>query len=72
MCDCAYPDRAAVRASPFAPCPLCGLTVSPYRAYAETMRRFDERLVDTRAWGPLAPGLAGRLARGYRHWRPRR
>ena len=71
MCDCAYPDRAAVRASPFSPCPLCGRTLAPYRAYAETMRRFDEVLGDTRAWGACAPALTGRLARGHRHWRYR-
>jgi hypothetical protein len=35
------------------------------------MRRFDEVLVDTRAWGAYAPGLTNRLARGYRHWRYR-
>ena len=67
-CDCAYDDRAVVRASPFALCPLCGRPVGPYQRYAETMRRFDERAVDVRLWGDQPTGLT-RLARGSRRWR---
>ena len=68
-CDCEYAVRAAIRASPFDACPLCGEAVAPYKRYAETMRRFDEVVIDTRGWGGLATGLDGRLVRGGRRWR---
>jgi hypothetical protein len=56
-CACAYADRAAVRASPFAACPLCGGDLEPIRRYAETMRRPHELLA------------GGRLARAPRSFR---
>jgi hypothetical protein len=59
-CSCEYADRAAVRASPFDACPLCGGDVGPLRRYAETMRRPYEL---------LAGGRPARVTRSFRNRR---
>jgi hypothetical protein len=59
-CTCDYVDRAAVRASPFGACPLCGGDVAPLRRYAETMRRPHE---------VLAGGRLARVRQTFRHRR---
>ncbi len=59
-CTCEYADRAALRASPFEACPLCGEPVGPVRRYAETMRRPHEL---------LAGGRLARVRSSYRHRR---
>jgi hypothetical protein len=70
-CCCAYADRAAIRATPYGACPLCDKALTPYKTYAETMRRSREKVVDPAAWGGHGTGLSGALARGARAWRHR-